>query len=1318
MKKIIIITIFIIAIVSCLVNSAYAITLFEDDFSSSSGWHYSMYSYSTLNYGTIYNPEKHTDMTISDNTLSVANGFAHKTFTNVNSGILEISYEAKKHEAIGQTIIGGTGGKNVAGVYLSGLNINANHEYGQASLNGTLITKLPRRGVDDWHKYVIKADMDKCTATVTVDGVKTEEFPLRTPDTDAIRITFRDISVRNLKAERYYELEFSDETGKVNHIYDSGDITLAVNDEAAEGELIAAVYKAGKLISVKKSAENFVTVTAADGDEIKGFYFRNETLIPLTINTSEVSSAEETKALRLLHDFENQNPESDFDLTSLKNKEFLELPDIVLYERATPDDTKTFQNSNTKKNTYKEATWYSGGTKAEKSEQLLDLAAEATGTYPSGYTVSLKDQPLYSLLTGNIEAAEKAILSKSGYTFTDHTQYYLYFKYGDMLSDEVRAHLKKVIYDECFNQAQGFKWYTASVGPSVNSHHNQSYDGLVRGLMFAYAYIDDEEYKEQAAEVLSVCDDMVDKMVASTAASGYGIGDWSSPCYSAMIWSDLITLSDLLPAGDIKTKIDLLLNRVDAEVAALYHSGTSNIAGPYARSGFDLASGLNIRQNFPLMLYALTDRKNFYKNDEAIDRMFFYPLLAAYDHKIPKYLESIAFDKDYPFESKVTKIRNATKDEYLIDAGYQSQHKDSVRQAEENTSYMTDSYSLGTAPDTVWYIPGLRGQDSAFLARWKRKDEIKSLHDTPILTSYYRYNMGHEASDSVFVPIEHGLSATAQHENKAIVYSYPGKVADEKFEEGEKLAAYKNNIYNMGCSLFISHPEDTKIYYEDELIAGEEIIAEKDGMELRAKLQKLPYTAENSDGTIYLEDKRIYAAVIPLNTGGIEFRDVSFDSGNGGIIIPAYSINLYNEYNDEAKWYTYDERTAMRNGYIFEIAEKTEYESLEAFKEHIRETSFIQNEENGIWKTEYTSGSDTLSLSFDTENLYVTERKINGEAQKNVFYNVYDGETCLYPTQAKDGYYTWNKSSVYKENPDMFVSDNLIQSQRTEIKIGDCVLKNPGEAMVYVVYSPKTKTYVVGDLTAGEHSFTLKTPYGDVWIENLDVGYMMYDGNTQEIKVIKTEADADSDEGMPTDEIDEDFNDWDSMSDYSEHGWGITTSNLGGERYKLYSDEENGNKYIGLANAGGIKKTFSAPITGKAELSYDIMYQENSADSYGIVKFEGTDINGNEVIMPGMYNFSPYDTFWNGRVQVRGLDNLQLDTKIILDKGEFTTLKFIIDVENDEVEVYKISDGTEVYGGILKLSSDSDLASITSIAFMKSKSDYLYFDNIRFNIFD
>lgn len=1093
-------------------NTAFAE---EDLLSSSGGWHYATNQMSIINYNTAYNSEKHPNMKLSKDEVSCSSGYAIKEISTVSSGIFEIEFSAKfsdDSEVVFVTDDRGTLGGMYYG-YQYGGTVNLNHLYGLENNGGKAFCRLPRRSVGDYHNYLVRINLETDTIDVTVDGVYQGEWNLLLKERNLGRVAFKGKSFKNIKIRNYYEVDVSQNNQTVNNIYSDGEITLKSNSSLPKNAcMIAGVYENGKLVgaNVGNDGDNSVTVTADGGaNEVRGFLWNSQTLKPFmksAVSAKKVSGTDE-KGKALLLDFEKNNPNSGFDLSNITVGEFLEQDNVSLYKRKIPDDRTNMRNDRAFADIGKVGGWYSGGTPDEKKEQLLDYTYELSGKkFSDGYQVTVAKNPLYYVLTENVSEAEKIIAEKanSGYTFTDHSHYYLYFKYGDKLSDEAKENLKTTIYRDLTNDySQGFKWYKGEAETTNGAHHNQVYDGLVRALMFSYAFLDDADAEKAALaeEVLTRSNDILDKCVASTAAYGYAIADYNSPCYGAMIWSDLITLSDLLPESDTKAKVDLLLNRVDAEVSVLYHSETSNTVGPYARSGFKYVGGLSIRHNFPLIMYALSNGSGFYKNSESTNYSFFYPLLAAYTHRLPEYLESVAFDKTYPYNVKITKSRNSTPDDYKVDAGLQNPSEKTVYKMEETVGYMTKSYSLGSSPDTAWYIPGMRGQDTAFMARWKRSDEIKSLADTPALISYYRYNLGKEPNGTKFEPSEQGLSATAQHKNKAIVYSYPGKVTDEKLNENGV-----DEIYNMGTAIYITNPEDTSIYFGDEPVTAESIVSTNENEELRAKLDKLPYKKNSNGEVIYLEDKNIYAAIIPLNDCTVEIRNVNADVGEGNMSFGTYSINLCDHYSDSATRFTEEERSSVRNGYIFEIAEKDEYSSLSDFKNHIQQTSIEMQENNGIWKTVYQSGDDTLSLSFDTNNLYVTEIVANGEVQKNVFYNRIDDKgMCLYTKTAEEGYYNWNKSQVYIDNPTVFDSDNLIQSQAKEIKIGDCVLENNDGAMVYVICSGGT--YVVGDLTSGENSFLLKTPNGNVQINNLDIGFMEFNKDTKQISLSKKVSD-------------------------------------------------------------------------------------------------------------------------------------------------------------------------------------------------------------------
>lgn len=1131
MKRISIIGI-LCTILTLFTLNVNAEVIYEGDLSYSVGWRISSGVTDAYNSTTNYMLKNHKTVKFGDGVMNVdGSWYAHMFFPQeYTSGVVETSFKLKRNSGVAEVDFISTTAEIRSGLYINeNGSVNINHQDGSVATgaNGISLMKLLRRETDEWHDYVVKIDLDKQRAEVTVDGETFGDLALTPWGTDVYKMVFGHVSVKDLKINHYYEVDIEKDGFVTENIYNDGEVTVkAVSGLPDNSFFVAAVYKGDELISVAKGEEATITIDADDGDTIKAFLWENGTFVPLTegIVSADKIADVSNAGKQLLYNYEKDNSDSGYDFSTLSNSSMLDDEDVMLYERETPDSTKYVRRAQYEVNIGTHGSWYDAGTHQEKEQNLLDLSNAVSGVRFADGTQIGNTSPLYYLLTGDIQRAEELIAEKAGkqYAFTDVTQYYMYFKYGHLLSEEAKENLRSTFRAEFKrSNTQGFAWYGGTIG-RLGNNHNQVYDGLVRGIFYAYAFLDDEEEAANAAagetpaEVLATCTDILDKLVASTAIAGTSIEEYNSQNYGAVVWSYVLTLSDLLPEGsENKAKAELILNRMEAEQAVLYHPQTVTNIAPHARSGFNLASGITVKQSMPLMLYGLSTREGFWENDEGTGYMFFYPQLAAATNKLKGYIESIAYDKEYPKNINMTYRRNSTPGDYLIDAGYQFlDYEDSVFKHANTVGYMTESYSMGSAPETPWYIPGLRGQETTFLARWTRDETPDSLSDIPALFSYYRYDIGKESgvtegTSTYFTPEEQGLSATVQHENKAIVYSYPGKVTDENLAVNLNVSDYTDgfDFYNMGTSIYITNPEDTKIYVDGQKICDEEIITTNGNKELRAKLDKLPYTAQNPKGNIYLEDKSIYAAIIPLNASAVQIRDLTTDVENNTnndyttLVKSAYSINLLNNLSDTATKFTEAQRHELRNGYIFEIAEKSEYESIDAFIEHIEDASFTTSESDNIWTTEYTSGDDTIKLCFDTDNLYVTESYANGVAQKHAFSPLYSDGKYMFAKTADEDYYYWNKTDFYKQNPTVFKSDNLIQSQAAQIQIGDCTLTNTDEAMVYVIYSPKTETYVVGDLTAGENSYTLTTPYGTVSIDDLDLGYVEFNGETNEVSL-------------------------------------------------------------------------------------------------------------------------------------------------------------------------------------------------------------------------
>ncbi|MDF2921336.1 MAG: hypothetical protein K0R57_250 [Paenibacillaceae bacterium] len=811
----------------------------------------------------------------------------------------------------------------------------------------------------------------------------------------------------------------------------------------------------------------------------------------------------------------NQDPALSVQTISEENLSFFRsLPqnvDIELYKRKIPDQRTQFTRQGVAPIELGEVpVWYQGGPVSEKPDQLLQRMAAAHNApkFADNYKFTINDSPLSILLMGkadSITKANEAIVSRGvkEFAFTDTEAYYLYFQHQDKLTQQSKDILYQLIVSMAQNQ--GFSPEKAELDFLYNNNHNQTSEGLLRGFMYAQAAND--------ASMFARMENVLDRMIAYEALQGSGTGDFNSPSYAAFTWSNMLTLYTLTDNERIKAKLRLILDRAGMDAAMRYHEPSASMPGPFNRT-FGRFNFRNVdRQSFFNILYRSTSGYNFYQFHEANGYAWWYANLASLTPFFPDYMEEIAFRKEFPYRTWSTKLRNATPGAYNVSAGNQGYTIPNTRYKMGNTvSYATYEYNIGSAGDFAWYIPGYDGQDALLLANWRRTDGlIKSLSDTGTLFSNYRYNSDIDVSgvspvvkeltaQSWSFPKEHGLSAVLQHDNKAIVLSYPGKAADARFTDVKT-----NEINDMGVSLFVGWPEEMKaVWAGDDFIMGEVSLVQNGVEEVRARIagQALPY---NIDGNkkIYIEDHNTFIALQPLNTTDLgrdmegQIRSMGEDLAGDAASLKSMpiesllTIHFYNYHGAEAKTVGLNARSQQRNGYILEMGDRTQYSSMQAFKAHMASTAYTQQDQNGLWVTTYQSGVDQLQLEFDLTDLVVKKRMVNGQLLLDKTYEL-DQNGPVYVTADNTQYYSWMNKEPYLSTPEMVRSNNMVQSTETLICLQDAVLHNPDGAMVYLIAEPNQDIYVLGNLTGRSSDFTLETPHGTVEISDFNLGRIVF----------------------------------------------------------------------------------------------------------------------------------------------------------------------------------------------------------------------------------
>jgi hypothetical protein len=424
----------------------------------------------------------------------------------------------------------------------------------------------------------------------------------------------------------------------------------------------------------------------------------------------------------------------------------------------------------------------------------------------------------------------------------------------------------------------------------------------------------------------------LDEWIAFTNASG-APHEFNSPTYAAV---DILRLAAVVRhTRDRRVAVEARIaeERLWLHVAAHYHPGLAQLAGPHSRSYYDGWTGAG--GYLKLVLWKLL-------GDEALRRETPYAPrtreemhigVALAELHCPDYVERWLREKRYPFDA-----REITDAALGIDI----------------TTYMTESYALGTMsrdfsvgePREAW--PGLNS-----LLLHVRRDAPPGYNSL-----YVRYVVndkapggsdGHGAEDHW----DEGRPVIAQHRHDAIVAYTP-------LPRARPAHSYKLSVRMLGLSA------------EDEVWIGDR------------RVDAWPIPVARGD-RILIAAGDAYVALIPLD---------QTDMGSDAPIELALSdgvlaLDIYNYKGPAKTFWEYRSQSGafyrgnVRNGFAIEVAERAEFADTATFREHIARSRIDDavgdHHERNIT---YESGGNAVALTYSDWDMSLIERRIGGSAYR------------------------------------------------------------------------------------------------------------------------------------------------------------------------------------------------------------------------------------------------------------------------------------------------------------------------------------------------
>lgn len=433
----------------------------------------------------------------------------------------------------------------------------------------------------------------------------------------------------------------------------------------------------------------------------------------------------------------------------------------------------------------------------------------------------------------------------------------------------------------------------------------------------------DARYIERGARRL-------DEWLMFTSRSG-APHEFNSPTYAAVDILRLAALARHTRDATIALKARVAEEWLWLHVAAHYHPGLAQLAGPHARSYFDGWSGAS--GYLKLLLWRLL-------GDDALRRETPYAPRSREEGEIgvalaelhcPDYIERWLREKRYPFESRE-----------IADVEYSA----------DNTTYLTESYALGTAsrpfragePRELW--PGTNS-----LLLHVRRDEVPGYS-----TLYVRYLVndkapslasggGHGAEDLW----EEGQHVAVQHRNRAIVAYCP-------LPRARAARSYKLSLRMLGVS-----PRDEVWVGERRVDAWPCVIAPEERV------------------VIAIGDA--YVALIPLAQ-----TDMGSDAPvELNLVDGTLTLDIYNYRGPAKVFWEYRSQSGaffkgnVRNAFALEVAERAEFADVAAFRRHTASAQVTDAIDAGH-KREITYASDggSVALTYSLWDMSMLERICDG----------------------------------------------------------------------------------------------------------------------------------------------------------------------------------------------------------------------------------------------------------------------------------------------------------------------------------------------------
>ena len=563
----------------------------------------------------------------------------------------------------------------------------------------------------------------------------------------------------------------------------------------------------------------------------------------------------------------------------------------------------------------------------ERTHRLLDMLDNHMKAHPERPPAT----PLFFMLKGDpasvAEANRRIAAGETEHSAHGGEAMPLLYEFADLLTDEARAALVKRKTD---NLREGQWHWTRSTGLyNVNWALSACNFLIVDGERMGNPAAAEHGYKKLQA--------ILDRMTSLPIGT---VSEFNSPTYSGIHTGPLASLVRYCANEEYRIKARILEERVWLDLATRHSPAIRQLAGPYSRvyhDGLAGATGITRSQMFKVFDESIHTQFDVSLHYPHYWDLAFVPLIAFQPYHCPDYIRAVALGKTFPYEVRGTSAGDPSRDRYPF-------------ALTDLHTYMTDHWSLSS--NSRHWLHG--NQNAACVAYWRKRPEVNSMKDFKVLISRYQINDSGPDVASLSQP-ELGRINTLQDKGTIIVAYKPKKEVKD--------------IRSLRLDIQIPLYEDV-----DELSVGHRPVSPQ-APNVATGLRRGNGDRPGSDTRVYLRDGDVFVGILPLEPTNIGVaRPLRIQRHNEFLLVSIYNLDspVPQQFEDE----TLDH---CRNGFILELADVSQYPTLDAFREHF-DTGQVKDEMEGDVRTiSYTNGTQNMTMKHNMVTEEFVERSVNGQ---------------------------------------------------------------------------------------------------------------------------------------------------------------------------------------------------------------------------------------------------------------------------------------------------------------------------------------------------